>query len=281
MSLIAIVFALILERTRHYRSRWLWQEWSCQWFGWLPCKGSGSWLLFGVVLPTLLMAAVQWFIQGWLFGLCSLIVWVSVPLLTLGCPGLQLAFRDYIKSSPTNPKGACLSFNQRLAYLFPGTASLPLESQEQVGRFMCWLNFRYYFSIVFWFAIGGPALALCYGLLRSLQTWAIDHPNAACSVRLIAQLLHIIDWIPSRLSALSYVLCSRSTRGFQIWKQSITDHRHANAEWLGLIAQSCRGQSGDEMNSNAMIIHIVQLLKGSLLLSLVIIALLTLYGWLI
>lgn len=281
MSLVTIILALIIERTRHYRSRWWWQEGCFFWFNWLPGRSNLSYLAFGVVLPTLAVALLQWWLPGKLWGVGSFLLWLLIPLFTLGCPGLQAMFRDYLKASAHDREAACVLFNQQLDRLFPGVAAMPLNSQEQVSRFLCWLNFRYYFSVIFWFSLGGPVLALCYGLLRSLQSWAIDHPERGCSGHVVAAVLQVIDWIPTRLASLSYICCRGSMAALRVWLHSFVELRRANAESLGQIAQLCRGIDADEQSYNAMIINTVELLKGALLFSLVVIALLTLYGWLI
>ncbi|MFM2484796.1 regulatory signaling modulator protein AmpE [Celerinatantimonas yamalensis] len=282
MSLIALILALVLERTRHYRSRWFWHELAGHWFTWLPCRHTWSWMLFGIILPTSFIALLQWAIQGWLFGFCSLLLWVILPLLVLGCPELQSAFRDYLQLGAQDPRAACQRFNQKLTHLYPGCASKPLDSLDQTSQFLCWLNFRYYFAVVFWFSVGGPAFAAGYGLLRSLQRTAIDRPDLGCQLAHIIGLMHCLDWLPSRLSGLSYVLSSGSFKGFKVWLTSLHNISRANADWLGSIAMTCRqAHEQKPITCNEMTIATVHLLKSSLLLTLVIIALLTLYGWLI
>lgn len=282
MSLIALIIALILERTRHYQSRWLWQDVTHRWFSWLPCKYSFSWLVLGVGLPTIFVAIIQWFIRGWFLGIASFILWIAIPLLTLGCPQLQKSFREYLRDSIHDPQEACHFFNQQLDVIYPGCASQPLDSLEQTSRFLCWINFRYYFSVIFWFSLGGPFLAIAYGLLRSLHRWAIQNSQSECSVETLTRLLHWIDWVPARLSAFSFVVCAGSANGFKVWLHSLRDVRRANADWLGQVGAECRERHEGKPNTyNQMMMATVCLLKSSILLTLVIIALFTLYGWLV
>lgn len=281
MSLIALIIALLLERTRHSQSRWVFHELCEHWYGWLPCRHSWSWLLFGFALPTLVLITVQWLIQGWLFGLLSLIWWIALPLLVLGCPLLQRAFRDYLRQGSVAPQLASQHFNERLTRLFPGCLNHPIDSQYQTGLFLCWINFRYYFAIVFWFALGGPALAVGYALLRSLEHWSIEHPEHGCNLRIICRLMHVLDWLPSRLCAFSYALTYSSTTGFKIWLASLSDFKHSNADWLAQIARECIRVPSKVKTNTEHAMAMMQLLKSSLLVALAILALFTIYGWLI
>lgn len=281
MSLIALIIALLLERTRHSQSRWVFHELCEHWYHWLPCRHNWSWLLFGFALPTIILIVVQWFIQGWLFGLLSLIWWIVLPLLVLGCPQLQRAFRDYLRQGCMAPQLASQHFNETLARFFPGCLNHPIDSQSQTGLFMCWINFRYYFAIVFWFALGGPALAVGYGLLRTLEQWSIDHPEQGCTHRVVSRFMFVIDWVPSRLCALSYVLTYSSAAGFKIWLASLSSSKHNHGYWLAQIARECiRAQTQTKTNTEHAM-AMMQLLKSSMLVTLAVVALFTIYGWLI
>lgn len=236
--------------------------------------------MFGWLIPSLGVGLISWWLQDILFGLGSLVLWIVAPLIILGCPKWQSEFRQYLKHSAKAPHYANSAFNEQLRGSFSECVEPSLPCQVQTDIFLCWLNFRYYFSIIFWFSVAGPTIALSYGLLRSLRSWSCQAQSGQCSTILIDWLLYAIDWLPSRANALCYILCRGSREGFSIWLESLKDIHHHNAYWLGRIAQACMGHDDAEQTSCTQhTIAIVVLLKNSIWIALVVIALISLYGY--
>jgi AmpE protein len=281
MSLISLLISLGLERARHHQSRWLWQQLTHSWFRMLGSRLS-TYLLGGVMLPMVIVWSLSYFVQGQLFGLGSLAIWIAIPLLTLGCPKLQSYYRDYLNSAAHGDQQACQLFNERMGQLHP---AVDMDAERAVivtVRHLCWLNYRYYFAIIFCFSIGGPVLATGYGCLRSLHEWCYRDGSDAEVAKRLAQFMEWVDWIPCRVNTLSYALVGNFSAAFPVWLRSLRANQETNAYWIGEIAAIAQGaqRQGPQLCVETTT-RTVTLLKSTILMAVTVISLLTIYGWLI
>ncbi|MDO6764534.1 beta-lactamase regulator AmpE [Agarivorans sp. 1_MG-2023] len=284
MSLISLLLALSLERARRIGASWWWQHvfhWWLQRFDSL----SATWqIVMAVVLPTLLLAYLQVSLTGWLFGLPSLALWIFIPLLTLGCPPLQQGYRDYLRAAASGNEQACNEFNQQLlSQIHPLHQTDEKESIAlSTGTQLMWLNYRYYFAVIFFYVLAGPAGAVFYGCSRGLYLHKSTEVQALAPT--VNNFMHYIDWLPSRLASLCYLAVGNTSAALPIWLQALNDTTHSNGYWLAKVAVAAE-LSGDESEHEMLCVattcRFVSLAKRGIMFAIAIIALLTIAGWLI
>ncbi len=75
------------------------------------------------------------------------------------------------------------------------------------------------FAAIFWFIIAGPAGAVLYRLANTLDAmWGYKNPQYLYFGRAAAGFDDLLNWIPARLTALSYALLGNRRLAIQCWK---------------------------------------------------------------
>lgn len=284
MSLISLLLALSLERARRIGARWWWQQVFHWWLQRFDLRSAAWQLLMTVFLPSALMLWLQISLSGWLFGLANLVLWIIVPLITLGCPPIQQSYRDYLRAAASGDEQACQLFNQQLLQqMHPLHQSDPEQSIAlSTGTQLMWLNYRYYFAVILFYVLAGPAGALFYACSRSLYLHKSTEVQALSPT--INQFMHYLDWLPSRLASLCYLAVGHTAAALPIWLQSLRDRAHSNGYWLAKVSVAAELSEAD-LEHQALCIsttsRFVSLAKRSIMFAITIIALLTIAGWLI
>ena len=76
------------------------------------------------------------------------------------------------------------------------------------------------FAPVFWFMIAGPAGAILYRLSNTLDAmWGYKNQKYFYFGRAAARFDDILNWIPARMTAISYALLGHSSQAISCWKQ--------------------------------------------------------------
>lgn len=172
----------------------------------LPSKwqGSGSALL--IVAPVVIaIAAIQWLLWGWLYGLAGLAFGVLVLLFTLGPLDIVGLIDDYIDACTGDDRERAIWYYERV------TGEQPPESPRDEGRRMVeavlYQGHDNLFATVFWFCLLGPSGAVLY---RMIAEGAL-RPSPALVARPALQrafrnLVGLLGWIPARLIAFGYAM---------------------------------------------------------------------------
>ncbi|WP_026957910.1 regulatory signaling modulator protein AmpE [Aliagarivorans taiwanensis] len=280
MSLLSLLLALSLERIRHSGTHWLWQASYHQLIKRLQNQSWPLQALLGIALPVALLVALQLFLQGRYWGLGSLLLWVAVPFLTLGCPPLQCSYRDYLRAAADGDQQACEHFNQTL--LQGMHEHHRVDSGERLavttGTQLVWLNYRYYFAILFFFVLLGPAGAVFYACCRELHCYNYRLQPEHDAVW-IHRLMHLVDWLPSRLAGLSYILVGNAASAAVPWLSALKDRQHSNGYWLAKVATAA--EDIDTEGSSLCVettTRYVSLAKRGMLLAIAILSLMTITG---
>lgn len=138
------------------------------------------------------------------------------------------------------------------------------------------------FAVLFWFFILGGFGALMYRLVALLRSNAQPEESSLHAVFSVADLLQaILDWVPARLAALTYVVAGNFVPGFAEWRKEI---------WSGLLSNgivlvrtgiaACGFNNEDASNSD----HeenrsLVRMTERALIVWIVIAAIFTLGKW--
>lgn len=308
MIIFSLLIALLIDRAMRNRGHWqlkpIADTWSTHYhrytepYSWArhPAVAPIVW-----VLPALLLLLLVW-LQG--STLLLLIINVLVLLICLGSADKREAVRSYLGHAHREELQPCDQWQQRLALMQPELAG------ESVGSHIIWLNFRYYFAVIFWFIIFGALGALIYALLRefvvnryqatTLATDSLastdetaepyrgassthaDAPDGAAvtvDAHWSVTILQVLEWPAARAAGIAYLLVGHFSRGFPTWLSGLGDST-SNARYLTAVAH----QADDSPQAAADLCDEpaskLTLAKRSIILLLAVAALATLFGWL-
>lgn len=243
MSFIALLFALLLEQVRPLASGHGLERVFSQWADVLKNNlDTGDmrhgWTLWGLAvgLPCLAVVAVHWWLV-WSIG------WMFAMLWSLGVVYITLGFRRFSHHF-TGIRDALAAGDDILArellrdWQGGGDATLTRsEIVRHVIEFSAIAAHRHVFGVVVWFsllaALGlGPVGALLFRLSALLfKAWGdppaaaegdISHTSDALQA-VSARAWFLVDWLPARLTALSFAVVGNFEDAVDAWRQE-ADH---------------------------------------------------------
>ncbi|CAM3084106.1 inner membrane protein AmpE [Legionella steigerwaltii] len=152
---------------------------------------------------------------------------------------------------------------------YPISQSDTKDNQELLGDYFILVN-RQLFSLVFWYIIAGPIVALAYRLI----TLCRDFDSIGEQANEVTDLL---EWIPARLTTLLFLLVGNFQRGFSSFARYFLAKPDLNSSMLrecGLLA--VRTNETEEVPMTVA----EGLVEHAIIVMLVFIALFTLIPWL-
>lgn len=281
MSLIALLIAIAVERVRHPHRHWHFKLLYQRAFDWLEYNTYGT-LVFWLVLiaPVIMLQWLLWSVAEHYFGLFTFIIWVSIPIWIIGCPGYQKMYRQYLQSAAGGDQQACCAFVSNMVQAEHSTyQEFDQSIASKVGQQLIWVNYRYYFATIFYFALLGPAGALFYAGVRELAQWQVDHPEKHLKAELV---IRILDWLPTRVMILGLALVGNFSKVLPLLITSLFDINTAEREWIAKVALV--SEDLDASHNNLCMqttFKLVALAKRNILLFISLIAILTIYGCLV
>lgn len=163
--------------------------------------GPAAWRWALRVLPwPLLVAALLAGLGDTAWGLPAGVLMALVLLYSVGRGDLTARIEDYLAAWQ---RGDWQAAWHRAGDLVADEAVQVSDDPQQLHQFACrainYQGLERLFAVVFWFMLLGPAAALAYRL-----AWlAARQPDER---ELAVRLLHLLEWVPARLLALSYAL---------------------------------------------------------------------------
>ena len=235
-----------------------------------------------VILAMLITLVVVHSLQGLLFGVASLVLWVLVGVLCIGAGITRQHYHAYLKSASTDDNAAHQAMAEELSVIhgLPETVNQRVYLRE-LQNALLWINYRFYLAPLFWFVAGGPwgpVTLAGYAFLRAWQGWLAAHHTAAEREQSgVDRLLFIADWIPVRLAGLAYALLGHGEKALPAWLKFLTDFRRKPYQVLTQLAQFSleRDPCSDKVEKPRMA---VALAKRITLVLVVVVALLTISG---
>lgn len=89
------------------------------------------------------------------------------------------------------------------------------------------------FAAIFWFAVFGLPGVMLYRLANTLDAmWGYRNERYLYFGRVAARIDDILNWVPARLTALTYVLVGRAWRHFMTWAAQARQYKGRNAGWV-------------------------------------------------
>ena len=226
MSFLSILFTLLIEQARPLSPRNAAHRWYLRYVNSLgnhfnageQDQGMVAWLL--AVLPWVLIAvAIHYFLLDISFAAAW--IWdVAVLYLTMGFRQFSHAFTEIIEALRTGDvdraRVLLTEFRGEPAAEYNGTEIAKVAIEEGLIN-----SHRHVFGVIFWFLIlPGPSGAVLYRLAGILeQKWGARSPEDYADFGKFAQkVFHYIDWIPVRLTAMSFAIAGDFEDAVYCWR---------------------------------------------------------------
>lgn len=233
------------------------------------------WLVMAVVLapPLILVAVLIEGQQGVIGSLFELVLSLLVVTWCLGPQSLAVYYQSLTRSNSEDTETE--------------------DSEQQGGQQQAEALFDYvhqaYFGVIIWFVLLGPVAALAYRMVATLasrssvttndsinnddEADASEYEEVPNSNRLWQTVYYVVDWIPSRLTCLMFMLTGNFSKGLSAVRQGLFDAEYDNSQ----LVQEAGLSSLTLDNESDYLSEARQLTERSLLLLMVLVALVSFF----
>lgn len=246
MKLLVIVLCLFSERflihsMAHHRFHWFYGYANALQKQLSPYLTIASpWVMFALLLsPLLFLTGVVLLVtSSWLFGLVGLILHVVIFYYCLG-PGNPFYPARVLNSEDVN--------------------------EEDIKAYLVNVN-RQLFSVIFWYILFGPFMALFYRLVSLSQNLTGINQQAHW-------LTNVLEWLPTRMTVILYLLVGNFQAGLQYFTKMLFTAPGENQTLL----ETCGTEALSPRDNDAFIMpRAERLVEHAIILLLVVLAVLTL-----
>jgi|TARA_R110000868_G_scaffold168726_2_gene403554 AmpE protein len=272
MTLISLLLVLLVERVTTKSQYWQAGFYADKYLQLIEPRGwfnssSKSWVLALVIFVPVIIVYVV--VQKFSGGLVELVISTAILMVCVGCPAIRATYKCFLQAANRGDLQACSMYEDQISGDDKGTISFGLS--------LVWQNYRHYTAVILWFAAFGAAGAILYVLVREMHAkLSADNQQVASQVK---RLLNIIDWIPVRITALGFLLVGHFSRAFPTWLGYLPDPAVEAKTLLLDVSKQAEEIEPDENDCTEEPCTLVRLAKRNVMFLLVIIALLTLTGW--
>jgi len=249
MSFLSILFTLLIEQVRPLTPRNAFHRWYVRYSNSLGNhfnagerdQGMAAWLL--AVLPWVLVSvAIHYFLLD--ISIAAAWVWnVAVLYITMGFRQFSHAFTEIVEALRAGDldraRVLLTDWRGESAAEFNGTEVAKVAIEQGLID-----SHRHVFGVIFWFVIlPGPSGALLYRLAGMLeQKWGSRTSQDYGDFGKFAQrIFHYIDWIPVRLTAMSFAIAGDFEDAVYCWRSQATTWMDAEQ---GVVLASGAGALG-------------------------------------
>lgn len=179
-------------------------------------------LWFGLGLPLVVLAGLQWWLSGWAYGLPSLVLGIAALFYAWGPRDLDLDVEAVIEADGWEAR------REAAKPLFPQRDDVVVEGGplvEAVFRCALWR----WFGPLFWFLLLGPVGAVGYRLVALSAQGAAQQRLPESQRGTASLMLGVLDWPVAQLMTLTLALAADFDAVIGAWRQW-----HAEGVRLGL-----------------------------------------------
>jgi len=223
-----IFLVLLLTVSAYKMLGWHFSSKHDQWFYWLDDKIKPALtgvqrlaMLITLLIPLVTAALVLSVTKEWLFGFAGILLQVIILFYAFGRVNLFEQLDDYLGHWLSGDYQSAYhhaekQFNSELDFAADDFSSLHVSCCK--GLLYQW--FEQVFVIVFWYLVAGPLVAL---FMRLLSLYEQRHGGGVEDGGL--QLLHVLEWLPVRLLALTYAVAGNFSHCFKVLMVIIVDYK--------------------------------------------------------
>lgn len=221
----------------------------------------------------MLVAIIQFVLQGVLYGFLSLVFQI---LIVLYCLGPQNFWADAFACINAMVHGESQEIKEKSALAF-GLTGKKFSHQRLLEKIFIASNTRV-FAVIFWYSLLGPLGAMLYRM-TSLAAPQLSQQQTHPEILFPAKIsIKVLDWVPVRLLTFLFALGGHFVQVLTLWRDNVlTSYTHN--EWLltkcGLAALG-REELNSTKEAGAQEQSAVALIDRVFIIVLAIIALITL-----
>jgi AmpE protein len=272
MTLISLLLVLLVERVTTKSQYWQADFYVNKYLHKAETLGrseepSTSWgLLLLIIVPSLLLYLVMHNLSA---GLLDLILNTALLMVCMGCPAVRATYKCFLQAANRGDLQACSLYAEQIAE--------PEQGMEFFGQNLVWQNYRHYAAVILWFtALGAPG-AVFYVLARSVQQRYGNNESKAAEQA--NKIMNILDWLPVRITALGFLLVGHFSRAFPVWLSYFPDTSVSAKNLLINVSKQAEEVEPDEHDCTEEPCTLVRLAKRNIMFLMVVIAILSLSGW--
>lgn len=231
---------------------------------------------FALIFPAVFVFIVCLVVKGMVIGLLSLLLWIVIAYL---CFNQQIRYEHVVKSVESFKSNDSKASIEHLSSV-EVTQSMDSDKKElapAAGQLIIWSEYRRWIAVLIYFMLLGPAFAVLY--CSALYYEDFFHGKSK-QPKLFKKFVFILDWVPARAVAFSYLLTGNFPRGFLAWtKKALLPHLSAHDIVTNVATKSI--YSDEQLQSEeapVVVSSYFQLAQRTFILWLVILALLTIFG---
>ncbi|WP_016955493.1 beta-lactamase regulator AmpE [Catenovulum agarivorans] len=277
MTLLSIFIVVLLERVVkveeqfHYRHYFNWyQQKFADNFKATDNMSAELFVVVWLALPVLLLSLLLSLLGD---GLLALVINCFVLFLCYGCPQHRSCYRQYLEAACRSDQQACFEYSLQL-----GQQLTEESKSESLGQTLVWINFRHYFSVIFWFVVLGAPGALLYVFARNLAKLSAQQQELAWIKDASERLLAILVWLPVRISGFAILFVGHFSKALPVWLAGVGKLGLSARSYLANIAKAAEDVHSPEDDHLTEPCVMLKLAKRAFLFQLSVIAVLTLSG---
>lgn len=242
---------------------------------------NSPWLYIAtLLLPILIIcAALTGLLHDVWLNSFNFLFQTAVLFLCIDARPFKTILAPYLRADAQQEQQA--AFCHGLTFLEQEDVNDGVALNRAVTKYVLLQNHQQLLAVLFWYIVFGATGAATYTAVRLLKS-AIDNDEETTALQKAAlSVFTVVDWIPARLTALSYALVGHFAHGFTYLKQHLLNTHISNRELVvdtGLAALEHNAQdavrSDSKENNTAL-----ALADHSLVFWIVTIAVCTLASW--
>lgn len=239
ITLVAVVIALVLGHVAPSMvasaRRFGWYGAWLQWLGEHSGEGSlwrGRYGIALALLPILLpVAALQWLLDGPLFGLLGLVFDIAVLVYAWGPRDLDVDVEAILDAHDTPTRRAAIARLGLSVDAVPVDGPLLVEAVFRAAL-------QRWFGVLFWFLLLGPVGALLYRLVAIAAEADPEHAVPSETQAGARALNGALAWPVAQLMTLAMALVGNFDTVFTAWREARGDRWQADVAFLGHAARA-------------------------------------------
>jgi AmpE protein len=290
MTLLSLLIIMALERVTEKSPKWHIHALVGKYItflqgrNWFSDSASMLSILSIIFVPALLLYLIELIFNN---GFVTFAMQLAVLWICLGCPMTRKNYKHYLQAAVRKDFQACslhsMSFGNDDGDL------------DKVGQQLVFINYRQYAAVIIAFVLLGVPGVIIYSIAKELQLFTHklsdcennpeqvdDEVMGECNKEnaelIIGQVMHVIDWVPVRLTTVGFMLVGHFSRALTFWLPALVDTKSNAKTILINVAIAAEEIEADQKNCIDEPCILVRLVKRNILFMLVAVSILTMVG---